>query len=39
LVTLHDAVECMTSLPRKEQNAEYRRPAATLLAKEDQAAA
>jgi hypothetical protein len=32
LVTLRDAVDYMTSLPRKEQNAEYWRPAATLLA-------
>jgi hypothetical protein len=32
LVTLRDAVEYMTSLPRNEQNAEYWRPAATLLA-------
>jgi hypothetical protein len=32
LVTLRDAVEYMTSLPRKEQNAEHWRPAATLLA-------
>jgi hypothetical protein len=30
--TLRDAVEYMTSLPRKEQNAEHWRPAATLLA-------
>jgi len=32
LVTLRDAVEYMTSLPREEQNAEHWRPAATLLA-------
>jgi hypothetical protein len=32
LVTLRDAVKYMTSLPRKEQNAEHWRPAATLLA-------
>jgi hypothetical protein len=32
LVTLRDAVEYMTSLPRAEQNAEHWRPAATLLA-------
>ena len=32
LVTLRDAVKHMTSLPRAEQNAEYWRPAATLLA-------
>ncbi len=32
LVTLRDAVEYMTSLPRDEQNAEHWRPAATLLA-------
>jgi hypothetical protein len=32
LVTLRDAVEYMTSLPRSEQNAEHWRPAATLLA-------
>jgi hypothetical protein len=32
LVTLRDAVEYMTSLPRKERGAEYWRPAATLLA-------
>jgi len=32
LVTLRDAVEYMTSLPRNEQNAEHWRPAATLLA-------
>jgi hypothetical protein len=31
-VTLRDAVEYMTSLSRKEQNAEHWRPAATLLA-------
>jgi hypothetical protein len=31
LVTLRDAVRYMTSLPRKEQNAEHWRPAATLL--------
>lgn len=32
LVTLRDAVRYMTSLSRAEQNAEYWRPAATLLA-------
>jgi hypothetical protein len=32
LVTLRDAVEYITNLPRKEQNAEHWRPAATLLA-------
>lgn len=32
LVTLRDAVEYMTRLPRNEQNAEHWRPAATLLA-------
>jgi hypothetical protein len=32
LVTLRDAVEYMTSLPREEQNAEHWQPAATLLA-------
>jgi hypothetical protein len=32
LVTLRDAAECMTSLPRKERGAEHWRPAATLLA-------
>jgi hypothetical protein len=32
LRTLRDAVKYMTSLPRQEQNAEYWRPAATLLA-------
>jgi hypothetical protein len=31
-VTLRDAVKYMTSLPRKEQNAEHWRPAVTLLA-------
>jgi hypothetical protein len=31
LVTLRDAVQYMTSLPRAEQNAEHWRPAATLL--------
>jgi hypothetical protein len=32
LVTLRDAAEYMTSLPRKERGAEHWRPAATLLA-------
>jgi hypothetical protein len=32
LVTLRDAVNTLTGLPRKEQNAEHWRPAATLLA-------
>jgi hypothetical protein len=32
LVTLRDAVNHMTRLPRAEQNAEHWRPAATLLA-------
>jgi hypothetical protein len=31
LVTLRDAVNHMTGLPRSEQNAEHWRPAATLL--------